>query len=164
MLPFSIHSSVHAAIARTQGETGSGRLQPVETQRRHPTGAHPLLRARVHRRAEGVSASRGSSVRGRLPLESQMCSNQICRSMTTPSRSPRGQSADRGAVSHMVPRRNARLVGERAAAVVGPGARSRWSSEVGQSCRSSSGERGLIIVTCRCHSSFVERSPNGESD
>jgi hypothetical protein len=35
---------------------------------------------------------------------------------------------------------------------------------VDQSCRSSSGEGGRIIVACGCHSSFVERSPNGESD
>jgi hypothetical protein len=50
------------------------------------------------------------------------------------SRSPGSRSADRGGVSNLVRWRHARLVGEGAGAVVGPGARSRSSSEVGQSC------------------------------
>ena len=50
------------------------------------------------------------------------------------SRSPGGRSADRGGVSNLVRWRHARLVGEGAGAVVGPGARSRSSSEVGQNC------------------------------
>ena len=49
------------------------------------------------------------------------------------SGSPRGRSSDPSRSSHVVCRRHARLVGEGAAGMVGPGTRSRRTAEVGQS-------------------------------
>jgi hypothetical protein len=50
------------------------------------------------------------------------------------SRSPRGRSADPGGDGHVGENRSARLVGQRAAGVVGSGARRRRPAAMGQSC------------------------------
>ena len=60
------------------------------------------------------------------------------------TRSTRSRPADRGRVSNVVTWRDARLVGQRATGMVGPGTRSGRTSEVDQSRTSSSGERGRI--------------------